>query len=346
LQLAELLGGEGASVALVQVNAPYHPTWVRGVKGIRALFRLVPYLMRLWRCARDVQLFHVMANSGWSWHLFAAPAVWIARLRGVPVVVNYRGGEAADFLERSARQVRWTLKAADALVVPSEFLQDVFGRHGIRAEIVPNIVDASRFRFVARKRADSPHLVVARNLEPIYDVPTAIRAYAIVRQAIPSARLSVAGSGPELDSLHELARAHGLEDAIRFTGRLDPNGMAALYGDADVLLNPSRVDNMPNSVLEAHASGVPVVSTRVGGVPYIIRDGVNGLLVDAGDAGAMASAVLRLLRDADMASRLAAAGAMDAQRYTWPHVRPRLAEIYERALPSSEASATTVSPGP
>ena len=90
-QLARLLEESGLSVELVQVNVPYHPRWVEHLRGIRAAFRLVPYLANLWRAAGRVDLFHIMANSGWAWHLFAAPAIWIAHLRGIPAIVNYRG---------------------------------------------------------------------------------------------------------------------------------------------------------------------------------------------------------------------------------------------------------------
>ncbi|MBS0593326.1 MAG: glycosyltransferase family 1 protein, partial [Proteobacteria bacterium] len=83
-QLAELLAAEGARVQLVQTNAPYRPAWVGRLPVVRAGFRLVPYLYRLWRAAGSSRLFHVMANSGWSWHLFSAPAIAIASLRAVP----------------------------------------------------------------------------------------------------------------------------------------------------------------------------------------------------------------------------------------------------------------------
>ena len=98
-QLAELLRSEGLAVSLLQTNAAYRPQWVSGLPFTRALFRLIPYLYELWQLAGRTDLIHIMANSGWSWHLFAAPAVWIAKLRKVPVVVNYRGGEA-DTLPR------------------------------------------------------------------------------------------------------------------------------------------------------------------------------------------------------------------------------------------------------
>ena len=93
-QLGELLQRDGAKVTLLQVNAPYRPPWIGRVRGVRALFRLATYTCALWQVAGHVDVFHIMANSGWSWHLFASPAVWIARLRGIPTVVNYRGGEA------------------------------------------------------------------------------------------------------------------------------------------------------------------------------------------------------------------------------------------------------------
>jgi hypothetical protein len=157
-QLARLLGQEGVKVEIVQVNSPYRPAWIESLRGARALFRLVPYLSRLWNVAGRVHLFHVMANSGWAWHLFAAPAVWIARLRGIPVVVNYRGGGAEDFFAASFFWVRPTMQLADRLIVPSGFLHDVFRRFGLAADIVPNVIDLGRF--VPRQTGTDPGVAV------------------------------------------------------------------------------------------------------------------------------------------------------------------------------------------
>ncbi len=339
LQLAELLRGEGANVTIVQVNAPYVPQWVGKIRGLRALFRLVPYVAQLWHVAGYTDLFHVMANSGWSWHLFAAPAIRIARLRGVPSIVNYRGGEAAAFLARSGESIRRTLQRTSVLVVPSGFLHDVFGRYGIASQVVPNIIDIERFR-PAAVRAAAPHLVVARNLEPIYDIPTALRAFAQVRKHLPDARMTVAGSGPAFQALQALCATLGIADAVAFCGRLERSEMAELYRVASVVLNPSSVDNMPNSVLEAMASGVPVVSTNVGGVPFILHDGDTGLLVSAGDYEAMAMAVLRVHSDDALASRIRAAALADVQQYTWPRVREQWADVYSAAGPRVRMAAS------
>jgi glycosyltransferase involved in cell wall biosynthesis len=293
----------------------------------------LPYLSALWRAAGQSDVFHVMANSGWSWHLFAAPAVWVARLRGVTVVVNYRGGEAAEFLQQSAGLVRFTMRRVAALVVPSGFLQGVFRRFGMPAEIVPNIIDLSRFLPREPVRVGAPHVVVARNLEALYDNETAIRAFEIVQKQFPHARLTLAGSGPQEPYLRELVRTRGLTEAVRFTGRLERDAMAALYRSADLMLNPSLADNMPNSVLEAWASGVPVVSTNVGGIPHLAQDGVTASLVPPSDPAAMAQACLALLSDEALWRQRAQAGLQEAQRYTWSCVQPMLANVYRQALP-------------
>lgn len=331
-QLAELLGAAQATVFMVQSNAPYRPAWAGRLLYVREAFRLLPYLLALWRAAGKVEVFHVMANSGLSWHLVAAPAIWIARLRSVPVVVNYRGGEAAGFLARSQSVVRRSMSHVSALIVPSSFLQEVFSRFDMRAKVVPNIIDLTRFRPREATRSKTVHLVVARNLEPLYDNETALRAFQIVRQHCPDARLTIAGSGPEEQRLRNLARQLGLADAARFTGRLDREAMADLYRQADVMLNPSLADNMPNSVLESMASGVPVVSTDVGGVPFIVQDGVTALLVKPGDAEAMAAAVLKLVDDQELWRRLSMAGIAEVERYTWARVAPVLAEAYRSAI--------------
>lgn len=330
-QLAELLRSEGQSVTLVPSNAPYSPCWVAGVPGLRAVFRLFPYLLRLWREIGSSQLVHVMANSGWSWHLFAAPAIRIAALRRVPVIVNYRGGEAESFLSTSARSVHRTMRKAAALIVPSGFLKATFERFDMSAAIVPNIVDLRRFSNPQPHHTNRRRLLVARNLEPIYDNESAIRALAIVRQTHPDATLTIAGSGPLAETLQSLVNTLGLTESVVFTGRLDRDAMADAYRDADIALNPSLVDNMPNSVLEALASGVPVVSTRVGGVPYIVKDEETALLVPPKSPEAMAAAIVRLMDDAVLAQRLIDNGLAEVQAYTWPRVWPVLAATYARA---------------
>lgn len=334
LQLHGLLADDGHQVEMVQMNAPYRPAWAGRIPLLRAGVRLLPYLWRLWRTAGRVQLFHVMANSGWSWHLFAAPAIWIARLRGCPVLVNYRGGEADVFLQRSRGWVAPSLARSAALLVPSGYLAAVFERHRFGSTVIPNVINLERFSAAERQPcADAaPSILVARHLEPIYDNQTALRAFALVLAQYPAARLVVAGSGPQHAMLTALAAELGISASVQFTGRIANADMAALYRAADIMLNPSLVDNTPNSVLEALASGVPVVSTNVGGVPYLVQHGETALLVPAGDAEAMAHEMLRLLEQPALVERLRTAGLQMVRQFTWQQVRPRLIAAYHEAI--------------
>jgi len=303
-QLSRLLRRAGVKVEVVQCNRAYQPDWIGNIRGVRAFFRLVPYVSKLWATARQVQLFHVMANSSLSWHLFAAPAIWVAWLRGVPTIINYRGGEAGEFFERSFRWVQPSLRHAALLVVPSGFLDQIFRAYGCEPRIIPNIIDLNAFSSSDRDMAhwlsgsrDAPHLVVTRNLERVYDIDTAIYAFRIVAETYPSARLTIAGEGPERGRLETLVADLCLSESVRFAGRLRNDQVALLYQHADLMLNPSLVDNMPISILEALASRVPVVSTNVGGIPFLVEHERTALLVEPGQATAMGGQSVRLLQD-------------------------------------------------
>ena len=342
-QLAELLSGEGVTVRTIQTQPPYRPTWIGRIPVLRTLCRLLPYLLALWRGCRGAQVVHIMANSGWSWHLFAAPAVWIAKLRGVGVVLNYRGGEAEEFFAKSFRWVRPTLALVDEIIVPSDFLCEVFARRGLKCRVVPNIIDLERFT-APTSRIDahqSLRLLVARNLEPLYDNETAIRAFKMVRHEVPTSTLTIAGTGPELERLTKIVAELGLTEGVKFVGQVENRNMPGLMQEADIMINPSLADNMPISVLEAFASGLPVVSSNVGGMPYLISNEQTGILVTPRNPIALSAAILRLHRDTVMRARIVSAASDTARNFSWAKVWPLLAAVYGGVahFPASHASS-------
>jgi glycosyltransferase involved in cell wall biosynthesis len=160
-----------------------------------------------------------------------------------------------------------------------------------------------------------------------------LRAFALVRARARDARLIVAADGPERASLERLAGELG-RDGIEFTGWIAPESIGSLYAAADVLLNTSgERDNVPMSILEAFAAGLPVVSTAVAGIPELVRDGETGLLTPPGDHRAIAAAVLRLLDDPELASRLAHAARESLGRHRWEAVRGPWLALYEEQKP-------------
>lgn len=335
-QLRKLLESEDISVELLATNAAYAPRWIGEVPVARALARLIPYLWKSWRLAGRCDVIHLMANSGWSWHLFSAPVLLLAPLRGTPVVVNYRGGEAHSFFERAMRWVRPMLGRATSIVVPSGYLRDVFSNFGFAVQVIPNIIDRSWFSPRTQDSetgAEAPFLfVITRNLEPIYGIDTAIRALALLRSKGIEADLEIAGSGPQEQSLRGLTRDLDLADNVRFLGRLDRPEIADLYRRADVMLNPTTVDNMPNSVIEALACGVPVISSNIGGVPFIVKDRETALLVPVGNGELFADAMREIMTDPDLRRRLAENGEASVSDYEWQTVGPMWLSAYRGAV--------------
>lgn len=352
LQLQRLLRAENIEVSLLATNAPIRPVFMTRVPGLRALCRLLPYLFAVWRLAGRVDVIQLMANSGWSWQLFAAPVLWLARLRGTPVIVNYHGGEAREYFRRSFARVRPSLRLAADVVVPSGYLQAVFTEFGQYSRVIPNFIDRELFRPVAVGEpaagdtgvgaggGERLHtLVITRNLEPIYGIDTAIRALARVLAKRPGVQLRIAGSGPAEAALKALAREQGVAEQVSFEGRLDRDGIVALYAGADAMLNPTTVDNMPNSVLEALACGLPVISTDVGGIPYILKHEETGLLLPPRDEAALAAAILRLLDDSALQQRLRDNGLAQVEAYAWPNIRQQWLQAYSDACLAERRAA-------
>lgn len=347
-QLLELLQQDGAEVELVAVNAPYQPAFIGKIPGLRAVFRLMPYLYNLFRACGKAQVVHIMANSGWSWHLFAAPAIWLARLRGTPVLVNYRGGHADSFFAKSWHLVNASLRHASAIVVPSVFLQQVFSRYqsgnsALPVAIVPNILDDQLF--YPRQSSDgnsdntpitAPHCIVTRNLEAIYDVATSIRAFSLLHTDLPEARLTIAGSGPQRTMLQQLVQQLKLTEAVNFAGRLSSEQMAELYRSADLMLNSSLVDNSPNSIIEALACGVPVISSDVGGISQLVSHGKDALLFSAGDYQAMYQQATELQQNPTLRQKLISHGLINSQRFYWPNVKQLLLQQYLAVIKPQE----------
>ena len=332
-KLKKFLHHEQCNCQLVATNAPYKPSWVEKVPGLRAIFRLFPYLLSLHQACKQANVMHIMANSGWSWHLFAAPAIVIARWHNVPVVVNYRGGYARDFFQTSWFWVKLSLKKVQQVIVPSSFLQDVFADWQIKAGVVPNVLDYQLFAFKPKPEVSPrPHFVVARNLEHIYDVATAIQAFKMVLEKYPNAILSVAGTGPQLTKLKQLVQSLKIDNKVTFTGRLNIQQMAALYHQADISINPSMVDNTPNSVIESLACGTPVVTTNVGGIPKLVTDEVDALMVNPQQPEEMADAILKLLDDNLLRQKLIKNGFNTTQKFHWQNVMQQLTYHYQKAI--------------
>ncbi|MFN9891605.1 MAG: glycosyltransferase [Acidobacteriota bacterium] len=329
-RMRRLLGEEKAlEVAFLPVNPqlPGPLGWLQRIRYVRTVVTSIAYwALLLWR-VRGYDVIHAFSASYWSFLLAPVPAVLAANLYGKPSLVNYRSGEASDHLANWP-SAAWFLRRATAIVVPSGFLVDVFGRFGFQAEAIPNSVDTARFRYRERSPL-RPVFLSNRNLEPLYNVACILRAYARLERDYPGARLLVAGDGSQRAELEALTARLELR-GVSFLGQVSPEAMAGLYDQADIYLNAPNLDNMPASILESYASGLPVASTNAGGIPYIVRDGETGLLVNPDDDEALAAAAARYLREPAFAAAVMASARLEMERYRWDGIARQWVALYQR----------------
>ena len=340
----DILGGQAVQLARLQERLettpgvevgflPMNPRLpgpfraLQKVKYVRTIATSIAYWILLLSRVRRFDVIHAFSPSYWAFLLGPVPALLVARAFGRGALLNYHSGEAEDHL-RNWRTAVPLSKLAHRIVVPSGYLRDVFARFGLSAEPIHNFINADSIPYRERSVL-RPAFLSNRNFEVHYNVACCLRAFAKVQQRLPSATLTVAGYGSQREYLERLAEELGIRN-VRFTGKVSPVEMGALLNEADILLNSPDIDNMPLSLIEAQAAGLPIVSTSTGGIPYIVKDGETGLLVPPGDDAAMAAASLRLLEEPGLALRLSRAGRESClERFSWAAVEASWVRVYQ-----------------
>ena len=315
-RLVDLLGGEGYPVTSASASTN---RYVRLLDIIRTILRQ--------RNGADLMLLQVFGGPSF---VVEDAASWLAKRFRIPIIMVLRGGAMPDFMRKHPRWNRRVLNRAASLVAPSEYLKEAIRPFGFEAEVIPNVINVHQYPYRNRTKLQ-PRLLWMRAFHPIYNPQMAIRAFERLAAAYPDASMVMAGEekglGPECQ---DLVRQLGLTNSIRFAGFLDMESKIREGSSADIYLNTNRIDNMPVSIVEAGAMGIPVVATAVGGVPYILEHEQTGLLVPDDDAESAAEAITRLLQDSDLAGRLSIGGRRLAEKSSWEEVKPRWTALFDR----------------
>ncbi len=335
----DLMRAEGIEARYLASNLPFPKgfRFLDRLRGVRPFFRSAYFCTQLWNLLRDAEVVHIFACSWLYFYVIVCPSLLLSRLRGKRVILNYRGGLADDFLRRAAWCLRPFFRMADVVTAPSRFLVNVIGRRiGIPVEVVPNIVNFDRFVYRERNPL-APRMIVTRHLLKLYDIESVIRAFGHVQRRFPEASLLVVGTGDQESFLRSLVRTLGLRN-VEFLGYVPQAQLPALYDRCDILLNGSRADNFPGSLVEGAAAGLVVVSTNAGGIPYIFEHEKSALLVEPGDWQSLGAAVLRVLDEPGLARRIERAALENCRRYSWQNIRPLLYGFYGFDRPRAAAA--------
>ena len=293
--------------------------------------RLLDILSTLWQKRKLIDIVCLQVYSGPSFVVEDAASL-LACLLGLPVVMVLHGGEIPCFFQRFPNWSRRVLGRANVIVAPSDFLAEATRRYGFEAVVIRNAIELEKYPFLQRGQI-RPNLLWMRTFHDVYNPQMAVEAFAKIREVYPQARLTMGGQEKGLlDVTRQLVRKLGLGDSVRFVGFLESEDKQREFARHDIFLNSNRVDNMPVSVIEAAAFGIPIVATEVGGLGYLLRDGETGLLVPTEDADAMSRAVLRVVEEPGLAERLSKNARGLAEMHDWSVVLPMWDDLFRKVV--------------
>jgi len=323
------------------------------------LFEFPPYDLALASRMAEVaeyyhlDLLHVHYAIPHSVSALLARQMLAQRGKHLPFVTTLHGTDITLVgMDRSYLPItRYAIEQSDGVTSISQYLKDVtvnnFGitRH---IEVVHNFVNCDVYkpfadeeaRAQARARFAAPDeflFMHLSNFRPVKRIADVVQIFARVAKQLP-ARLALIGDGPDRSTAEWLANSLGIHDRVQFLGKQDR--VSELLPLADLMLMPSEMESFGLAALEAMACQTPAIATRVGGVPELIDDGVNGLLFPVGDVDAMAAASIALLRDPERHQTLRKAARKTAQdRFCSTRVLPRYVEFYESLLSNAGTQA-------
>jgi glycosyltransferase involved in cell wall biosynthesis len=308
------------------VSFPGFLRFLENVKGVRTVVRSIFFVSNLFSL-NEASVIHIFGASHWYFFLVVAPTVMMAHLMGKKIILNYRGGEVEEFFARWGFLATPFLTKAEIIAVPSHFLKEIFERVTKREVIIlPNIIDLETFQY-RQRAALNPNIVVSRQLEPRYNISCALKAFRIIKEVFPTAQLKVAGSGSQEHKLKAQLQEMSLQD-VNFLGSLSHQQLAHVYDQSDIMMNPSNSDNFPGSILEAFASGLPVVTTRVGGIPFMVKDGETGIMVAPDDHEGLAKGIISLIQNPELANTFSVNGRKVAEEYSWGKIKEVFFDMY------------------
>ncbi len=315
--LADILARDGAEVVRINTN----PFGRRKPRAPRFL-----HVLRELRKLRGCDLALIFGGSYASFFAFSAVPLVATRLLGVPAVLMYKGGLARFFFKKWGWLVRPFSRLARAVVVPGRFLQGVFASFGMRAHVVPDIIDVARLAEHRPAEGGPPFILCPRRHDYVGGVDLAIRAFGMVAEKFPEAELHLCGDGEARPQLERLAEEVA-PGRVRFHGAVPHEELVRYLQRAALLVSSTRDDNHPNSVLEAMWARVPVVAAAVGGVPFLIRDGETGFLAPPESPEALAEKMILVLSNCALATEIAAHAREAAAEFIWPYGRTGLLKI-------------------
>lgn len=279
-----------------------------------------------WR--KQIDVIVLMVFSGPSFGM-ADIASLLARKLGKPLILWLHGGNLPAFSHQYTKWIQHVYRRGQAIISPSGYLADATRQLGFEVQVIPNLISLDSYPYRHRSTVQ-PRLLWMRTFQDIYHPEMAVETLNRLRDEYPQMMLTMAGQEKgRLAAVKALVQQKGLAEQVQFGGFLDMHGKQQAFAEHDIYLNTNRVDNMPVSVVEAAAFGLPIVATEVGGIPHLLKHEETALFVADGDTAGMAAATRRLLSEPGLAGRLSRNGRFLAESCSWPQVKQQWVQLFQ-----------------
>ena len=319
------IGGINAQVDLLQQFINQEDGWQADIFSTKGnpIRRCIAFIKLLCK-ARTYDILHIHACSYWGM-VPAVLGIIAGKLWRKRTIITYHGGGAEEYFDKHAAFVRIWLSRADEVIVLSGFLKEIFDQHQIPCVVIPNIV-------VLRPQTErtttiAPKFISIRHLEPLYNISCLLQAYEQVLKQYPEASLDILGQGSMRAALEAYVQEHKLT-GVTFVGQVPNDKIYDYFANASIMLSAPKIDNMPVSILEAMNAGLLVISSRVGGVPYMIDDGKTGLLFESENSNDLAAMMTWALKHPQEVNTMILAAQKEVQKYSWENVKEYLFKVY------------------
>lgn len=294
---------------------------------INPVLRLADMCMSVFRNRKSKYV--IIDTYSTSAFYFALAVGLCCRITGKKYIPILHGGNLPHRLDTSRFISRSLFKHAYRIVSPSGYLKHEFetrGYHGIVE--IPNNIEISDCEFKKRD-SFSPKLLWVRAFDKTYNCEMAVEVLRLLLKTYPEASLCMIGPDKDgsMQSTIDLAKRYGISDRLKITGRLSKSDWHNVAKEYDIFISTTNFDNTPVSVIEAMALGLPVVSTNVGGMPFLINDGNDGYLVEKNNAAEMAECITGIIRNPAENTQLSLRARRKAERFDWQSVKQQWAEI-------------------
>lgn len=327
-----MLSGSGNVPSFIEVFIPkikdLYPITSASTKSNK-IIRLMDMIFTLVRHARRTRIVLIDTYSYQGFH-YAWILGALCYVLSIPYIPIVHGGDFANRIKWSPRLVYFFLKHASQVVAPSHYICEILKQNGSQAIYIPNFIPINEYKFKNREQVQS-RLLWVRSFHKIYNPSLAIEIVEILKSKNPSVKLTMVGPDKDgsLSQCKELVKTKNLMDNITFTGKLSKQEIRLQAVDCDIFINTTTIDNHPVSVIEAMALGLVVISSNVGGIPYLIKHNENGVLVPSADASAFASAVETLLHAPNLVHKFQTNARKKVEQYDWNVVKKHWIQLLD-----------------